>query len=418
MRCALTLNKDNLKLRIIVAMILILASKLLLYAGLLKGYSAYVVQPFLWFLAFAVLFDLIDRNSSSIYTSILLASINIGVLMLTGIISGWGLNSYDTSIYGVLLNIIRIIPYVLGLEFLRAAIVQRIRDYKNLDRNILLISVFFTMIMISLSKFMLSISDEMIMLKFIISTLLPLFSLNLFLTYLLLNAGVWNTVSFSLISKIFVFIAPVLPNIQWFIEGIVYTSLYLGLLMLSIALLGEIGIPKVELKRTSITRKIAGILTYIVVVMILVIIMVGSFKPFVIASGSMEPNINIGDIVLMKSTSIDSVHIGDVIAYTISNRIVVHRVVEILNESNKIYIKTKGDANKEADPELVTDKMFLGEIIYVIPKVGLIILGFQYIMVNHPYIIPSFIVGVFLLYVFLSLMRGRIGKHFIWGLNT
>ncbi len=381
---------------------------------MLKGYSTYVVQPFLWFLAFSVLFDVVDRKSVTLYVAMLLASINIGLLMVLGIFGGWGINSYDTSIYGVLLNIIRITPYVLGLEYLRAAIFQRIRSYKTLDRDIVLVSIIFTLIMVSLSKLVLSFSDEMVMLKLIISSLLPMFSLNLFLSYLLLGAGVWNTVGFSLISYIFMFVAPVLPNVPWFIEGIAYTAIYLGLLMFAIVILGEVGVPKIEFKSTPIGRRILGAISYVFILSILLAIFVGGFKPYVIASGSMEPNISIGDVVLMSHYDIRNVHIGDVIAYAISNRIVVHRVIEVYNESGNIYLKTKGDANREADPELVTEKMFLGKITYTIPRIGLIVLGFQYIMVNYPFIIPALIVGVLVLYAFLTLTGKSIRRYMLW----
>ncbi len=408
------MNTNNTKYRVITALLLVLASKLLLYAGLLKGYSAYVVQPFLWFLAFFILFDIVDRKSATLYISLLLASINIGALMVIGIVSGWGLNSYDTSIYGIVLNILRITPYVLGLEFLRATVFQRLRSYKSLDRSIVLVAALFTVIMVSLSKFVLSFSDETIMLKLIISSLLPMFSLNLFLSYLLLGGGVWNTVSFSLTTYVFTFIAPVLPNIPWYIEGIAYTAIYLILIMFTILILGEVGIPRIELKKNTLTKRIIGIVSYLSILVVLLLIFAGGFKPFVIASGSMEPNINIGDIVLVQPTDINEIKVGNIIAYHVSNRIVVHRVVEVLNNNGKIYLKTKGDANLDADPGLVTERAVLGKIAFTIPRVGFIALGFQYMMVNYPFLLPALIVGSLLLYAILALVGKDIRKYMTW----
>ncbi len=408
------MSLDSTRIRILVALLLIITSKLLLYAGLLRGYSAYIVQPFLWFLAFFVLFDVVDRKSTTLYAAVLLASINIGAFMVIGIIGGWGLNSYDTSIYGILLNMTRIIPYVLGLEYFRAIIFQHMRSYKTLDRNIVLVAVLFTLLMVPLSKFVLSLGDEIVMLKLIVSTLLPTFSLNLFLSYLLLSAGVWNTVVFSITSHAFTFVAPVLPNIPWFVEGIAYTAIYLSLLMFAITVFGEVGTPEIKWGTKSLSRRVISIVSYMLVVSVFLVILVGGFKPFVIASGSMEPSINMGDVVLMSYDSIRNVHVGDIIAYAISNRIVVHRVVEVYNESGEIYLKTKGDANSGADPGLVTEKMFLGKISYTIPRIGLMVLGFQYVMVNYPFLLPAIIIGVFLLYAFLSLSGRSIRKYILW----
>ncbi len=408
------MNLNNTNYRIIMALLFVLVGKLLLYAGLLRGYSAYVVQPFLWFLAFFILFDIVDRKSATLYVSLLLASIDIGALMVIGIISGWGLNSYDTSIYGMVLNILRITPYILGLEFLRAAIFQRLRSYKSLDRNIILVSILFTVIMVSLSKFVLSFGDETVMLKLVISSLLPLFSLNLFLSYLLLGGGVWNTVVFSLTTYIFVFIAPILPDIPWYIEGIAYTAIYLVLIMLTILILGDVDIPRIELKKDALSKKIIGIISYLSVLVVLLLIFVGGFKPFVIASGSMEPNINIGDIVLVYPTNIGKIGVDDIVAYQLSNRIVVHRVIEVFNNGGKVYLKTKGDANSDADPGLVTEKAVIGKIAFTIPRIGFIVLGFQYVMVNYPFLLPALIVGSLLLYAILALVGEDIRKYMTW----
>jgi len=63
-----------------------------------------------------------------------------------------------------------------------------------------------------------------------------------------------------------------------------------------------------------------------------------------VVSGSMEPEINIGDYVVIKKT--DNYKVGEIITFTDQNNtIVTHRIVKINNDT----ITTKGDANNTED---------------------------------------------------------------------
>ena len=48
----------------------------------------------------------------------------------------------------------------------------------------------------------------------------------------------------------------------------------------------------------------------------------------------------------------------------------MHRVVEIKHEGNTKLFVTKGDANKDIDPEPVHPSQITGKVVFVIPKVG------------------------------------------------
>lgn len=88
------------------------------------------------------------------------------------------------------------------------------------------------------------------------------------------------------------------------------------------------------------------------------------FKTAVIVSESMEPEIKVGDMVLIKYTSYDNVEIGDIIAYEHElngkNIIIVHRIQEKTNEG----IITKGDNNTSVDNWIVTDKDLVGKVLF------------------------------------------------------
>lgn len=94
----------------------------------------------------------------------------------------------------------------------------------------------------------------------------------------------------------------------------------------------------------------------------------GGYRPFLVQSGSMEPSIMTGDVVVIKNMS--SYVINDVITFnTNSSRIVTHRIVHV---ENRKY-STKGDANRTGDEDIITDNQIIGKVVLVIPKLGYLV---------------------------------------------
>jgi signal peptidase len=123
------------------------------------------------------------------------------------------------------------------------------------------------------------------------------------------------------------------------------------------------------------TRRIAAVLGFVLLVALVVPFVVfavpqtvGADHGFVVLSGSMEPDISPGDVVIVAS---GPVAVGDVITYRTGNDVpTTHRIVE---EVDGAY-RTKGDANENVDAGLVDPSQILGSVIVVIPLMGYIIL--------------------------------------------
>ncbi len=119
--------------------------------------------------------------------------------------------------------------------------------------------------------------------------------------------------------------------------------------------------------------KAAGVLMAVLVVSGMAGIMAGccayGLQPYVVISGSMEPEIPVGSVVL---TATHTAEIGtqDVITYRIGERTITHRVVE---QNAEGYI-TKGDSNPAEDPVIVSPDQVVGKVISCIPYVGYVIL--------------------------------------------
>lgn len=87
------------------------------------------------------------------------------------------------------------------------------------------------------------------------------------------------------------------------------------------------------------------------------------YKPFIIASGSMEPKYKTNSFILIKRADISSAKVGDTIAFrseAMSNNIVFHRVVKIVDGG----LVTKGDNNHHSDSSIVRRDKFLGKEVF------------------------------------------------------
>lgn len=91
-------------------------------------------------------------------------------------------------------------------------------------------------------------------------------------------------------------------------------------------------------------------------------------KTFVVQSGSMEPAIKTGSVVVVKSA--DTYAVGDVITFgprTKTKSPTTHRIVEVKADGNYV---TRGDANNAEDMRTVSRYEVIGRVLFSVPFVG------------------------------------------------
>jgi len=112
----------------------------------------------------------------------------------------------------------------------------------------------------------------------------------------------------------------------------------------------------------------------------------GMLNPFyVVASGSMIPNLNINDFVIVShNVPFNNLKIGDIIVFKTygtdasgKQATIVHRVAEIVTDQSngQKIIRTKGDANPDSIPGVdfpIFQPLYIGKVVYVIPKFGVV----------------------------------------------
>ncbi len=102
----------------------------------------------------------------------------------------------------------------------------------------------------------------------------------------------------------------------------------------------------------------------------------GNYKLLVVQSGSMQPAIKAGSLIVIKPS--EKYEKNDIISFKaqpgadINNpkAVVTHRIYEVAEEKGITYYTTKGDANKSPDVEKVPKDFVLGKVIFNVPLLG------------------------------------------------
>lgn len=108
----------------------------------------------------------------------------------------------------------------------------------------------------------------------------------------------------------------------------------------------------------------------------------GMYSPFMaVPSGSMQPALNYGDLIIVRREAAEGIVVGDVIVFNVpspydrlASSPTIHRVVEELVVDGETLFKTKGDSNPSEDPWSVSAENVIGEYAGKVPYLGLAVL--------------------------------------------
>lgn len=177
-----------------------------------------------------------------------------------------------------------------------------------------------------------------------------------------------------------------------------------------------------KIKENKMLKTIGNILYivfFILVVLMLIVvamqrmtnnnIAIGGFRMFSVATGSMVPVYEVGDVLISKEVEPEKLKVGDDIVYrgeegSFNNKVVTHRVISIEKQEDGNYkIITQGVANNTQDPEIDQTQVY-GKIIYKVRT-----LSFLEKMIKNIYIF------YFIIFVLIAIFIVRRTKSIIKG---
>ena len=284
---------------------------------------------------------------------------------------------YDISVTGILLNIITILPQIAAKEMTRQySFAAAYRTVKYKRTAIVFITVILSLIEINFTN-LLNIKETRDLFIYCIRILLPIITKNILMSVLVFNGGALPAIVYLGIIQLFQKCFPVLPELSWLLEGaigIVFPSIYAIFIMDHI----------VNERVTKGNRGKKEDIIYLVSLFLATLFAwfcVGVFPvyPSVILTGSMEPLIFPGDVVLIKKITqekeIYDLSEGDIINFKRDNIVITHRIKKVIkDEAENVSFETKGDNNISVDEPIVMPNDIKGIVVKVVPKVGLPVL--------------------------------------------
>ncbi|MDF2675002.1 MAG: peptidase signal peptidase, partial [Clostridiales bacterium] len=336
----------------------------------------YLSKPIAWIILIIVVLRLPRVRPNSKARLMMLMKWVIGfcgilyviIMVFGGIIGGFAKSPFNHSLYGIISNIMFIFIPLVGREIVRSYLVNGIK-YKNYFLFLGLISILFTLTELPVSSIN-NLKTKLELVTYLGEIFIPRLCNNILASYLVYRGGASFSIIYIIIYQSFNWFFPVLPNPPWSIK-ILIDILYpiFTLTFLEYFYSSKINKPgRGHLKRENPLGWAA--ITSISILIIWFTAGVFPVQPFVIVTGSMEPIIYPGDVVLVNKAEVEKLKVGDVIQFQHENIFIFHRIIEVVSEKEEVKYRTKGDNNSAVDYELVKISDIRGRVVYTIPKIG------------------------------------------------
>ncbi len=277
-----------------------------------------------------------------------------------GFFLGFLRSPYSHQIFTIAKNIFNSLVLILAIELSRYIYVSKNKDNK-------FIIVIFTILLIIMEinipqvLSLYNVNDKEGLFKYIFQHILPLISLSFLFTYIDTISNYKTIMVYRIITVLFIYIMPLFPNINWFLDasqGILVPAFFFMLFKYVFTKQENMSKRKVKSSRLSLTIAIVSMAT-------LVAFMLGAFKcePVTIVSNSMLPTYSRGDVIIyekMSSDDLKKLEKNSIIVYRVENQMVAHRVVNVIQDNGIIKFQTKGDNNNGPDTDLVAINQIVG----------------------------------------------------------
>ena len=349
---------------VIIEILLLIISLIQIY--LVKSFK-FPVYLFVLLIIFGISYFLlkIDKRKERITKDILLI-IGIAILLywliiyIVGYFSGFMMNSYQRSFIGITRNVF----YGLGLIVI-CELIRHMFSRKSDNIKIIILTVIVFSMLEIVTKFSVNQLDSNVqILKLFFSVVVPIFSKNIFLTFITHKVGCSSSILYRSLMELPLYIVPIIPNLGYYIENLIITILPLIILLIIYKLYYNEDSTVVSSRSYSKLSKFSKLFYAGLVILLFVVILlvsgVGRFIVYTIGSASMEDTINVGDVVLIDKKD-KEVEENDIIAFYHNDVILVHRIVEVYKDAYGVFYKTKGDNNNDVDSWLVKEEDVVGQ---------------------------------------------------------
>lgn len=341
-----------------------------------KGTAIFLFDIAVWVTAIVLVFlslkrsqfRLLKGNKEITTVAIVMAFSQILFPILAGLFLGFARNSVAWDLMSLTIFLPYLLASLFAIELARFYLAKMIKK-NDQTLSLLLISLLCTIVSIPSYLGLASVPD---ILLFFLQKFIPMLAISLLATCFAFYGGFRASLAYMLVPFLFSWFSPMIPNPPWAMQ----TLMTIALSTTGVVILDQ-STRSLKDRRISgmLERKKSHLLSWTGIAMAGLIIVWGSsgllgVKPTIIASGSMQPNLNVGDITIIVPLAPDTIRIGDIIQYHTSETVIIHRVIAEDIQDGQLLFTTKGDANNAPDPEPVNEQQVMGKAVLTIPKIG------------------------------------------------
>lgn len=359
---------------------------LLIFFYMLFGYSnlvkqnnfvyLYIINPIFWLLLAVFLRCTIGKTyekKKNKKEMIEYCCIGVLVYIITYMISGlfitFGKNPYSTTIFGIITNLWILAVAIVAKEYIRYKLVQNVYE-KDKIKIAIMVSVVYIIIDFNISRFFYGTITVEYIIKQIGQTLIPLIAKNILYSYITINSGYMPSIVYEIGTKLYLWLSPILPNAPWIMVAIIDGVIPIIIFVYMRYTNNKKDIFKSKEKINATNPR--NIIPLVIGIILAIWFAIGIFpiKPVAVATGSMEKELYIGDVAIIKKCNSNDVIVGDIIEYQMDGYTVIHRIIEKKQKNGQFYFVTKGDNNKSPDALEVTENQLIGKVIFKIRYIG------------------------------------------------
>ncbi len=336
----------------------------------------YIINPLFWIILSIALYFLLGKNVENkkskkpiIEYTIIATLVFIIVYMLSGLFVTFGKNPYNTTITGLLHNLWIFGSVLIAKEYIRYKLINNVYEKDKIKMGIL-ISVIYVIIDIEMTRFIGANITLFSVMKYGIQSVLPNIAKNVVFSYIAINGTYLASIIYQMITNLYFWISPILPNAPWIMTAIIDTTIPVILFLYIRFVKNKLN--RFKSKENLMNTDPRNIIPLVIAIILAIWFAIGIFpiKPVAIASGSMEKELFVGDIAIIQKCNANDVNVGDIIEYQMEGYTVVHRIMEKNQRNGEFYFITKGDNNSSPDRDEVREDQLIGKVVFKIRYLG------------------------------------------------
>lgn len=363
----------------IVIMIMILLFGLLGSIKLVRDINViylYIINPIFWIGLSTLLYYALGKNIENrklkkpiMEYTIIATLVFIIVYMLSGLFVTFGKNPYNATPIGLLHNLWIFGTILIAKEYVRYKLINNVYE-KDKNKIAMIITVIYVIIDIEMIRFIGTNITVFSVVKYAIQTVMPNIAKNVLFSYIAINGNYMASIIYQLITNLYFWISPILPNAPWVMTAIIDITIPVILFLYIRFVKNKLNI--LRNRKNIMNSNPRNMIPFVLAIILAIWFAIGIFpiKPVAIASGSMEPELHIGDVAIIQKCNVNDVNVGDIIEYQMEGYTVIHRVVEKIQRKGEYYFVTKGDDNNSPDADEVREDQLIGKVVFKIRYLG------------------------------------------------